>query len=246
MVKIQLRTFTLSMYSQRAFNRARRPMAMTADIPLMLAPPGEQTEHVCKLHGVATTPAGGGGPGQYGYTHVWQLRGAPDVAAAVGEYQATTTMPLPPPPPPPAVADDTATAARQRDAAARTLSRPRGDHLYDCPLFDDRLLARLQTGSHIHSPGCRRHQVNSSSHDGAYCELGWARERNSHSRSPISSDLDLWPFGSKTIITEYLKIVICTKFGGPGLFIYLLFVRNHNETITCKQAWGRTVRLIGL
>jgi len=42
---------------------------MTADIPLMLAPPSEHNEHVCKLHGVATTPAGAG-HGQYGYTQV--------------------------------------------------------------------------------------------------------------------------------------------------------------------------------
>lgn len=127
---------------------------MTADIPLMLAPPGEQTEHVCKLHGVATT--GAGGQGQYGYTHVWQLRGAPDVAAAGvgstfsgggGEYQAT------------AADNGLDTASRQRDGS-RTLSRR--DHLYDCPLFDDRLLTRLQTGNQTHSPGCRRHQVNSS------------------------------------------------------------------------------------
>jgi len=147
----------MTVYRQRAYNRSRRPMAMTADIPLMLAPPGEQTEHVCKLHGVATT--GAGGQGQYGYTQVWQLRGAPDVAAAGlgstltggggGEYQAT------------AAADNGLdTLPRHRDLGP-TLSRRR-DHLYDCPLFDDRLLTRLQTGNHIHSPGCRRHQVNSS------------------------------------------------------------------------------------
>ena len=129
---------------------------MTADIPLMLAPPGEPTEHVCKLHGVATT--GAGGQGQYGYTHVWQLRGPPDLAAGLGstsaggEYQATAAE---------GGVLDAATTARQRDgAASRTLSRR--DHLYDCPLFDDRLLARLQTGSHTHSPGCRRHQVKLS------------------------------------------------------------------------------------
>ena len=134
---------------QRSFNRSRRAMAMTADIPLMLAPPGEQTEHVCKLHGVATT--GAGGQGQYGYTHVWQLRAAPDVAvgglASTGEYQATATD------------GGLDAASRQRDGS-RTLTRR--DHLYDCPLFDDRLLTRLQTGNHTHSPGCQRHQVNSS------------------------------------------------------------------------------------
>jgi len=130
-------------------------MAMTADIPLMVASPGEQTEHVCKLHGLATT--GAGGQGQYGYTHVWQLRGAPDVAAAGlgstladgggGEYQPTVTE------------SGLGMTARQRDGV-RTLGRR--DHLYDCPLFDDRLLTRLQTGNYTHSPGCRRHQVNSS------------------------------------------------------------------------------------
>jgi len=140
---------------------------MTADIPLMMAPPGEPNEHVCKLHGVATTGAGGGGGahgGQYGYTHVWQLRG-PDLAAlassSTGDYQATTTA-----------ADgggglDAPTTTRHRGDAgcARTLTR-RGDHLYDCPLFDDRLLARLQTtGNHAHSPGCRRHQVQQLSRD---------------------------------------------------------------------------------
>jgi len=128
---------------QRAYRRSRAT-AMTADIPLMLAPPSEQSEHVCKLHGVATT--GAGGQGQYGYTHVWQLRSAPDVATVGGEYQAT------------AADNGLDTTPRQRDAG-----RTRRDHLYDCPLFDDRLLTRLQTTgnhTHSHSPGCRRHQVN--------------------------------------------------------------------------------------
>ena len=142
----------VTVFRQRAFNGSRRPLAMTADIPLMLAPSGEQTEHVCKLHGVATTAAGG--QGQYGYTQVWQLRGAPDVAAAglgstlaggVGDYQATD--------------NGLETISRQRDGSTRTSRR---DHLYDCPLFDDRLLSRLQSGNHVHSPACRRHQVSSS------------------------------------------------------------------------------------
>ena len=130
---------------------------MTADIPLMLAPPGEPAEHVCKLHGVATTGAGGPGPGHYGYTHVWQLRGPapapPDLgltaASASTDYQAA--------------ADGLdAGPARQRDGGgARTVGRRgAGDHLYDCPLFDDRLLARLTAANHAaHSPACRRHQV---------------------------------------------------------------------------------------
>ena len=130
---------------QRAFSRSRRPAAMTADIPLMLAPPGEQNEHVCKLHGVATT--GAGGQGQYGYTHVWQLRPGPDGlgSTSAGDYQATE--------------HGLDATTRQRDGS-RTFARR--DHLYDCPLFDDRLLTRLQTASHVHSPGCRRHQVTSS------------------------------------------------------------------------------------
>jgi len=145
----------VTVFRQRAFNDSRRPLAMTADIPLMLAPSGEQTEHVCKLHGVATT--GAGGQGQYGYTQVWQLRGAPDVAAAGlgstlggggSEYQATA-----------AAANGLDTIPRQRDGS-RTSRR---DHLYDCPLFDDQLLTRLQSGNHIHSPACRRHQVSSFS-----------------------------------------------------------------------------------
>jgi len=147
-------TGLMSLYRQRAFNRSRRPLAMTADIPLMLAPPGEPTEHVCKLHGVATT--GAGGQGQYGYTHVWQLRAAPDLAPAgpgltsAGEYQATAA----------AAADGGLDATARQHDGVRTFGRR--DHLYDCPLFDDRLLTRLQTGSHTHSPGCRRHQVKLS------------------------------------------------------------------------------------
>ena len=146
----------LSVCRQRSYSRSRRATALTADIPLMLAHPGEQTEHVCKLHGVATTGAGGG-QGQYGYTHVWQLRGTPDVATGGlgsmlagggGEYQAT------------AADNGLGTTPRQRDAGPRTMSRR--DHLYDCPLFDERLMPRVQAGSHAHSPGCRRHQVNSS------------------------------------------------------------------------------------
>jgi len=124
---------------------------MTADIPLMLAPSGEPNEHVCKLHGVATAAAGAGHGGQYGYTQVWQLRTAPDVAAAaapgLGEYQATDDNGL------------ETTTSRPGHATRRTTPSLRRDHLYDCPLFDDRL---LPSRNHLHSPGCRRHQVNSS------------------------------------------------------------------------------------
>jgi len=109
----------------------------------MLAPPGgEQNEHVCKLHGVATTAAGSG---QYGYTHVWQLRAGPDVASpALADYQPTD-----------------ATAAGRLDGRRTILGRR--DHLYDCPLFDDRLTTATSRGNHAHSPDCRRHQVYYSS-----------------------------------------------------------------------------------
>jgi hypothetical protein len=149
----------------------RHPLSLAGEIPLNLAAGGDSSsDHVCKLHGLATTSGGGGSGGEYGYTHVWQLQqhGRPSLLVSGAElsldsaYHTTTTGSL--------TGQDLDLSAAilgntTLDGVATVRRTPRRDHLYECPLFNERsLLNRFpsvvsQNAGSTHV--CHHHQVSS-------------------------------------------------------------------------------------
>lgn len=133
---------------------------------MAVAPPGESNEHVCKYHGLATTSAG-----EYGYTHVWQLQNqprpglmtAPDISVTSSipdsAYHTTTAS---------TTGDNgfdistfVGSSADDRPVGGIT-PRVRRDHLYECPVLNERLLNRFPLPVVNANPGnhaCRHHQV---------------------------------------------------------------------------------------
>jgi len=133
------------------------------EIPLTIAPSNASNEHVCKYHGLATTSAG-----DYGYTHVWQLQhqlrpgmmNAPDLSMTSSlpdsAYHTTTASTIG------ENGFDVATLSGDDRTVGGVNQRARRDHLYECPIINERLLnnyplpvGNTNNAAHV----CRHHQV---------------------------------------------------------------------------------------
>lgn len=120
------------------------------DPEVELVAPSSESDHVCKVHRLPT--------GEYGYTHVWEVRntqlpmpigGGGSSLHRAGDARSTTTQ----------------DSAYQTSAGSQSVTgvadHPAGvggplrghkEHVYECPIFDERfLLQRLQHYPH-HCP----------------------------------------------------------------------------------------------
>lgn len=162
----------------------------------LVAPPGE-SDHVCKVHRLPT--------GEYGYTHVWEVRntqlpmppaGAASFGSSLQRPSSTDT--------PRSMATDSAyqTSTGQQslqggvDATGLAAAiHGRKEHVYECPIFDERfLLQRLQQTYPHHCPHDAA-QPRATSAAAAFCPhgRGFTSAVSDQGRTGIASPSDRAP-----------------------------------------------------
>lgn len=130
---------------------------------------GEHPEHICKVHRIPT--------GDYGYTHVWELR--------------NTQLPMSSGPQGLNDREDGGTDPYKSPEDARLAKTLMGrlEHSYECPIFDERLLlSRMHAFPplHHHCTTAQHHQACRVSTTDQESPVAGAGER---SRAPSSKEL---------------------------------------------------------